>query len=280
MKINEILELDECQCIEPGFADLTVDSYSELLLEVEADRGLLLVDENEMPLAVGLHSPEGWLVGSFVYRPFRPELIGVLEDLDTEICQSAGEDWTLALREYYSTRLAGDLPPPPEDNRPGRDAMIRDLLNGVWGERISGMHCIDCCCGSGVASGVLRDMGAVPLSYDNDPELLSLGLSAGRLLPEETMHIDATMAARYLPNAEFGIGLMLGDIASFTADMWQNIFRNLLALTDETIISVATEPEIRLVESWCRAEGRDFRVFENECDPIYDRWVCVAGKSQ
>ena len=116
-----------------------------------------------------------------------------------------------------------------------------------------------------------------PLAYDNDAELLCRGLAAGRLLPEDTMWIDGTRAGDYIDDpVEAGVALMLGDISSFTAPMWEEIAAELLDLSEETLITVATEPEVRQVAAWCEEEGRKTEVWENDRDPIYDHWVCLS----
>jgi hypothetical protein len=124
---------------------------------------------------------------------------------------------------------------------------------------------------------VLRDIGYYPLSYDNDASLLSRGLFTGRLLPAETMCLDATIASRYMESSPKGIGIMMGEINSFSQDMWEAIVQELFAATEETLITVGTEPEARLVAEWGEEMGRTVDVRENPADPIYDLWVCEAN---
>jgi len=116
------------------------------------------------------------------------------------------------------------------------------------------------------------------LAYDNDSSLLALGLSRGRLVPEDTMYIDAREAFRYIAPVPLGVAFMAGEIYSYNADLWRSIIAELLALTDEALITVGTEAEATRVEGWCAGEGWDTRVFENPRDPIYDRWCCVARR--
>ena len=58
--------------------------------------------------------------------------------------------------------------------------------------------------------------------------------------------------------------------------MWEAIVRELFAATKETLITVGTEPEARLVASWGEDMGRIVDVTKNPKDPIYDLWVCEA----
>ncbi len=275
MKTKDFFKLDAVECIEPSYSALPNDYYTSVTVEMDADEGRFLVDEKEYPIAVALHGKYGWVLSNFIFRTVTADLIGKVHDLGVDVYQEPGSLWVSAVREYYSERIAEEVLPAHEDNRPGRDDLIRELIGDIWGKRV-GIQCIDCCCGSGVVSSVLRESGMKPLSYDNDPALLSLGLAAGRLLPDETMWIDGTLASAYMSPVDAGIAYMLGDITNFNAGMWEEIVGELLFLTKETVITVATRPEVLRVEEWCKSAGRNVEIFENERDPIYDRWVCLA----
>jgi hypothetical protein len=129
-----------------------------------------------------------------------------------------------------------------------------------------------------MGSAVLREIGIDSLAYDNDPTLLALGLSKGRLVPEETMLIDATLAGHYLRPAELGLALMAGTINDFTALIWRSIIKELVDLTAETMVTVESEKEAELVKMWALGEQRKVRVFENQNDRFYDRWVCIISE--
>jgi hypothetical protein len=275
MLIQDIFETEHIGCIEPTFADLTSDYYTAELLELEGEEGRILISEDDRPIAFAVRTQDQWTVASFVCRPFTPEIFGRMEELGGDIYQEPQQEYMRALMEYYNLRLCSRVRPAPEDNRPGRQEMIVSLLREVWDDT-DGRSCIDCCCGSGVVSAALRECGAYPVAYDNDPELIALGLVTGRLFPDQVMHIDATIASSYIGPAELGVGLMLGDISSFNKEMWQQIVWQLLYLSERTLLSTATEPEIRLIEEWCGEMGRTAEVFEHDADPIYDAWVCVA----
>jgi hypothetical protein len=278
MTINEILEVEGLRCIEPSFADLADDSYTPAAIEMEAEEGRLLLDEEEYPLALALKGTEGWEVASFVARPPTIGVIEKIEEIGGDIYQASRDEWTRALRNYYNDQIAAGIHPPLEDTRPGRMEEIRDLLCEIWPDPSDAL-CLDCCCGSGVGSVALRDLGMRPIAYDNDAALLALGFATGRLEKSATMCIDATVASAYVDPAPRGIGMMFGDITNFNAEMWEQIVCELLALSDETVITVATEPEIRRIEAWCRREGREIEIFEHTRDPIYDRFVCVARRA-
>jgi len=275
MKVADILEVDGCQLVEPSFAELTIDTAP--VFQTAPDEARLLVDEDEEPLALALHDDGGWQASSFLFRDPTLAAIECFEAVGGDIYQESRAAWLSAVREYYSMEILATVAPALEDLRPDREGKLRDLIGEVWGNR-AGTLCLDCCCGSGVGTAALRAGGVRALAYDNDPALLALGLSKGRLVPEDTICIDAREASRYIVPVPLGVAFMAGEIYSYNAGLWKPIVTGLLALTDEALITVGTEAEAARVEEWCAGEGRDVRVFENGRDPIYDRWCCVTRR--
>lgn len=278
MRIAEILEVDGCRLVEPSFAELTEDIYTTLLLQGRPDEARLLVDENEDPLALALHDDGGWQAASFLFRDPTLAAVECFEAVGGDIYQESREAWLSAVRAYYCAELLAATTPALEDLRSDRIEMIRDLTREVWGNR-AGTLCLDCCCGSGVGSTALQAEGIRTLAYDNDPALLALGLSKGRLTPSETICIDAQKATRYIDPVPLGTAFMVGEIYSYNTTLWRTIVANLLALTSETLITVGTQEEVVRVEEWCTQAGRTTEVFENPRDPLYDRWCCVAQRT-
>lgn len=275
MKAAEILGVDDLVFVEPQFSVLPDSRYNTTLALAAGDEGRLLLDEKEDPIALAFNNGNGWIAASFLCRNPSALLIEKFENVNGEIYQEERAAWAAAVREYYSLALKNDVPPSIEDLNPKRRGILTNLISGFW-KPGSGETCIDCCCGSGVGSLVLRDLGFVPLSYDNDEALLSLGLATGRLLPEETMWLDAMKTSAYVQPVPKGIGIMLGEINTFSEDMWHQIVSELLAVTKETLITVGTGPEANLIRDWGAELGRRVEVLENPADPIYDLWVCRA----
>jgi hypothetical protein len=274
-KAAEILGVDELVFVEPQFAMLPDPRYNVTLALAGGDDGRLLLDEKEDPIALAFRNGDCWVAASFLRRNPSATLIEKFESLDGEIYQGDREGWSAAVREYYSTALLAEYPPSVEDLNPKRRGILGTLIESFWGSG-SGDACVDCCCGSGVGSLVLRDLSYAPLSYDNDETLLSRGLHEKRLLPEETMWIDATIASHYIDPVPKGIGIMMGEINMFSQDMWQLIVSGLFAVSQETLITVGTEKEALLIRDWGADLGRDVTVTENPADPIYDLWVCTS----
>jgi hypothetical protein len=273
MKAEECLGVDAVTFIEPAFAALADSRFNTALAGVPCSEARLLVDEAEDPLALAFLGESGWTAGSFLCRNPSLALIELFEETNGEIFQEDRAIWAAAVREYYSAELLSATPPSVEDLNPTRRGILAALISGFWGKG-TGEACIDACCGSGVGSQVLRDLGYAPLSYDNDETLLSRGLREQRLLPSETMWIDATIASHYLRPVPKGIGIMLGEINTFNQEMWQQIVSELFKVSRETLITVGTETEALLIRDWGDELDRRVEITENPADPIYDLWVC------
>jgi len=273
MNAAEILGIDAVRFIEPDFAALTDSRFNAILAETRADEGRLLLDEHEEPIALAFHGSDGWIAGSFLCRNPSVALIELFESVNGEIFQEDRAVWARAVRENFSNALVANIPPSIDDLNPKRHGILKNLISNIWGKS-QGEACIDCCCGSGVGSAVLRELGFSPLSYDNDEYLLSRGLNEKRLRPEETMWIDATIASRYIEPVPKGVAIMAGEFNSFNQDMWERIVGELCLITLETLITVGTEKEALLIQEWAKDKERDMEITENPVDPIYDLWVC------
>jgi hypothetical protein len=277
MRAARILGLGGLTFIEPSFSSLSEDLYTTALLGIPAVEARVLVDMKEDPLAVAVSDGKEWYGASFLFRKPPREVFELCEELDAEVHQEERSLWLAAVREYYSLIIAGTVTPALEDLPVDRLPRLQALVEERWGKR-NEATCLDCCCGSGVGSAAARALGMRPVSYDNDPALLSLGLSTGRLHPDETMWIDATLAGNYLEPVPRGMAVMMGEINAFTGEMWETITGELLALVDEALITVGTEREARMVEGWCGASGHLAEVTENRRDVFYDRWVCRSRR--
>ena len=275
MNVTEILGIDAVRFVEPEFSAQTDSLFNDILAAVGGDDGRLLVDEHEEPVALAFHGTDGWMAGSFLYRNPTVELIEQFENMNGQIFEEDRNVFSAAVREYYSNLLLKEVPPAIEDLNPVRRGILTRLIEKHWGKG-SGATCVDCCCGSGVGSLVLRDLGYAPLAYDNDASLIARGLAAERLLPAETMCLDALVASRYIGPVPRGIGIMIGEINDFSKEMWEQIVQDLFLISQETLITVGTESEARLIQQWGTAMEREVEVTENPADPIYDLWVCIA----
>jgi hypothetical protein len=273
----DLFELFEgLEFLEQSYEQMLDDRFTEEVRLIDASESRMLIDEEEWPLSFAVNTPKGWKATSFLLRKPKVEIVERYEALGGEIFQTDRAEFAAAMREHFSESLLQMVIPAIEDFSSPRCAGVQELISEVWGERI-GQGCLDVACGSGLGSAALRQLGMVPIAYDNDPGLLALGMIKGRLMPEGTMCIDATRASLFAPKAPLGLILMAGSMNDFNEYVWRPIVEETLRLTGETLVTVETEKEAERVKRWCLAQGREVRMFENHRDPFYDRWVCVIS---
>jgi len=278
-RIASITGIPDAACAEESFADLTQSNAMEELLRTDATDTVLVAGMQDAPLALVLKTADGWKIASAIINGEGGLVQERFNAIGGRTCRTTRADWLKALKEYYSRRIISMVPPVSEMNQAGRAGLLTELLKETFQDK-TGASCLDCCCGPGIGSEVIRSLGMTPVSYDNLPSQLALGFLRGRLKEEETCCIDATIASRYIEPVEYGLGLMLGDINAANAGIWERIVSELLSLSGSTVITVVTEKEARRAARWCREAGRDVEIFENTRHPIFDRWVCTAFPRQ
>ncbi len=275
MSLTEFFEADEVRLVEPLFSDLCYKEMDELLLQIPAERSRILIDESEEILSVGLETGEGKIEAScFHLRTPSDTLIARLENMDGDIFQVSRREFEDTLRKYYSDNLINTSDIAPDDLNPERLQITRDLISSFTGNR-SDISCLDCCCGTGIGTHLMREMGLNPLSYDNDDALLARGFAEGRLVPERTMWIDGRLLEAYLTEpVDCAFGFMFGELQLFNHDIWSEIVSAICAVSQRVMITVGTEPEADIIKNWMKSGGYEPEVWENDRDPIYDRWIC------
>ncbi|HJJ36189.1 MAG TPA: hypothetical protein O0X27_03305 [Methanocorpusculum sp.] len=273
-----MIEVDELRFIEPDYSSLVNKGEPAVLIcEAEPETGgaRILIDEEENPILFAVRNDGEWYATGWLFRPPSPKELELFEKCGGDMYQEERSLIDAAFRKEFSDRIAATVPPAGEDLTEDRIEKVRSLLTEKFGTGLSGT-CIDACCGSGIGASIMRELGCKPLAYDNDDQLLSLGFSSGRLNPDEAVCIDGRIASAYLPDAAYGIGIMFGQMYSYTKDIWQPIVEELAGITQKTLITVATEEEAHWVQEWADGVGHHLEITENTRDPIYDRWVCFG----
>jgi hypothetical protein len=274
MQAPGLLQVESVEMIEPTYMALADARYTSELLGLQGTEAKVLIDEEEDPVAVAVHVSGVWKVASFLLRSPTVEVIEMLEEMDLEIIQVEGEEWAGAVREHFAMRIAR-IPPGLEDFNPARKDMIKSLMQERLGDTRD-LSCLDCGCGSGLGTVAARELGMLPLSFDNDAAMLSMGLHTGRLIPECTVLVDGTAASKYLEPADIGLMLMAGSINDFNSFIWKQVTEQMLTLSGKFLCTTETEGEAKRIQAWCVAAGRAAEVSENTRDPFYDRWVVLA----
>lgn len=280
MKLEDMIEATRLVLVEQSYMDLAAEQCSYELLAFSAKQTKILIDEEENPLCIAIgDDSSGWLGTCFLLHAPPIPLFEMLEEMECEVYQEPRNKIEAAIREYYSVHLLASVTPALEDLNENRVQLLRDLLH-EYAEHLIGSSCLDCCCGSGVGSLVLREMGWNPISFDNDEALLARGFVSKRLDPSQTLCIDATKLCDFIDIPEKGVDLafafMVGEINNFSQNIWDDILDQIFFLSTRAFLTVGTEEEARLIEEWAADAEKEVIVHENTRDILYDRWVCIV----
>ncbi|HJJ33995.1 MAG TPA: hypothetical protein O0X19_06460 [Methanocorpusculum sp.] len=278
-RLSAMIDAEALHFIEPDYSALVNNGEPGVLIREaspEKNGARILLDTEGNPLLFAVKNAGEWYATGWLFRDPSAEELELFGNADGTFYEEERGEIESAFREEFSSRIAKTVTAVGEDLTEHRIEMIRSLLAEKFGTNLSGTTCIDACCGSGIGSSVMRSFGAKPLAYDNDEELLALGFSCGRLKTDEAVCIDGRIASAYMPDADYGVGIMFGQMYSYTKEIWQPIVEELAGITKKTLITVATEEEAHWVQEWAAGVGRDLKISENPRDPIYDRWVCFG----
>ena len=271
MALCELFDLEDLRMLENTLEDLGNEIFLAQMLR-GSDQVRLLISSDETPLAMA-REDGGWKAVSFLWKEPSDELIELLPELDISVYTCDEETYREAVYDHFSRKIMNEVEPALDDVPEDRAKKVSDLVWKEW-EFKPGSLCYDCCCGSGVGSLALSKVGLRSFAFDLDAALLSRGLQSGRLQTWSTAQLDATKASQYLERAPFALMLMAGDINVGNTWVWKQIFEQVLLIADHVMVTVGSQEEAELLRSWAEAKGRTPKVFENQRDPFYDRWVC------
>ena len=284
MKLEDMIEAARLVLVEQSYMDLAYEQCSYDLLAFSGDLARVLIDEDENPLCIAISDGDNaWLGTCLLLHDPPVPLLEMLENMDCEIYQEPRYEIIPSIREYFSMQLLASVTPALEDLNENRVQLLRELLL-EYAEQLTGESCLDCCCGSGPGTVVLREMGWNPIAFDNDETLLVRGFVSERLDPAHTLCIDATQLCDLLDIPEGGVdlafGFMVGEINNFSQNIWDDILDQIFFISKCAFLTVGTEAEARLIEEWAQDAGKDVTVRENPRDILYDRWICIVRISE
>lgn len=144
---------------------------------------------------------------------------------------------------------------------------------------------LEICCGNGMATAALRDLGYNVYALDNDKCAVCEGLFHGALRASSTAVLDA----RHLSEYEFAqyhdfrcvVGFMLGAIYEFNKIDWQKILSEAAAIINDGLflLTVHKKEEIDFIHKTMLDLGIKGQIVDNRDDTsIYDQWVYIGVK--
>jgi SAM-dependent methyltransferase len=144
---------------------------------------------------------------------------------------------------------------------------------------------LEVCCGNGMATVALRELGYNVYAIDNDKCVVCEGLFYGALTKENTLVMDARCLVEYeiAKYHEFGCvtGFMLGSIYEFNKPDWQKILSEAAEVIGEGILlfTVHKKEEADFIYKTMLDFGIEGEIIDNRDDTsIYDQWAYIGVK--
>jgi hypothetical protein len=289
--LHQILDLkdeDEIFLAEESLQDLiTLPVTSEILFSgIKADRAIEI--EGELGIALHLSQPaEFWLLLIDLYSEekvlegFRPR-----NELGCKTIKTTEGLLFEAIVEYFSLSLAGELFCESCDAKEGPlyvDDRIMRLESFLAPILPMKSRLLEICCGSGMATQSLYNLGCRPFSMEFDRCELCQGLKSGKLDPERAFVIDARLLNHFFNPGSFDavVGFMIGLIDQVNWNTWRDIVLTASDLARQMVLyTVYTQKEAELIAKALQEASWDTKVIDNR-DPggIYDQWAVLAGRN-
>jgi SAM-dependent methyltransferase len=141
---------------------------------------------------------------------------------------------------------------------------------------------LEICCGNGMSTLPLHELGYSPLTIDNDKCQICQGLEHEALRPERTIILDATNLSQFFREESFDTvaGFMLGTIYSFNKEIWEKMVSEAVKLLKPggmMMLTVNKREEMEILKSVLDTTRVKGNIIDNTDDKgIYDQWVYVG----
>lgn len=285
--LHKVLGLSENENIflaEESLADLiTLPVTGDLLASgFDFDQAIGIGGKSLMGIAIHSSNPDFWL---FLTDHFSDDKMveRYVQHLQIEQIGASESAYLDAVIEYYSLSLASELlceSCPVMGNPLYADDRI-DRLEGLLQTTLpSNINVLEICCGGGMATQQLFNLGYSPWALDVDRCEVCQALKAGLLHPARTLVLDARLLHFFFSPASFDavVGFMVGLIDDVNWNMWKDILVRSSNLARKMILyTVYTEREVLLVAEALGAAGWDGEIIDNrDSAGIYDQWAYLA----
>jgi SAM-dependent methyltransferase len=138
---------------------------------------------------------------------------------------------------------------------------------------------LEICCGNGMSTLPLHEMGYDPLSIDHDRCQICQGLEHNVLYPGRTIILDATRLSEFFVAKSFDTitGFMLGTIYSFNREIWEKMISEAVKLLKPggmILLTVNKKEEMEILCSALEKAHINGKMIDNTDEKgIYDQWV-------
>ena len=312
MRLHDLLRIDETEVVhlaEPGFSDLgtcktSVRYLSEIVRSEIRFDNVIRVETHDglsgVALPLSLDGQDFWLVFTNVIcrdPDFADHATGLCEQADNvRIAETTDLLFMDAIIEYYSLMLVNralcekcmhEKKSFGSIFSKSRADMLVTLLKTIEesdGIDFAGMDLLEICCGNGMATIALRQLGCDPVCLDSDKCAVCEGLEHDVLLPHRSMVLDATQLSHFFEAGSFDCvaGFMLGAIYPFNKDVWKRIMAESIVPLREggfLVFTVHKNEEIDILKEIMDELGTTGRIIDNRDDAgVYDQWVYLGHK--
>ena len=313
IKLNELLDIQENIILMESeyqnntyitkslkFLYNTVSELSQFNEPVNAK--IIMLEESGSVYALGLYNPPikqpaFWTLLTTVldtehqntFKEFVHAIKSHIADEGVLTLHIEKSEFIEAIREYYSIKLVETLKNCPVNsgfvyNKP-RVERLKRIINQLEQSHsldLSG-RVLEICCGNGMATAALSELGIRPLCIDNDSYSILEGLASKVLKPEKTIVADVTELTDVIKGEEFdaSIGFMLGDIDEFNRPSWKEILIQTIKLTKKggsLLFTFRTEPEVMFVKDLLEELATGDVICQSETESLYDCWIYIGKK--
>ncbi len=308
MLIQDILGIethDSIYFVEESYAALKNNTLSLQYLEKirkEQEDIAGIKDEKGDITGLVLFNPETDESGEFYAiftnlissKPFPNEssrrFSSIVADLNlNKIYNITSKEFNEAVIEYYSLslvnrQLCGNCNISKEPYEmvyiESRNTKLKGLLDKY---QLEG-EILEICCGNGMSTKPLREMGYNPLTIDFDRCQICQGLEHNVLDPKRTIVLDATRLSEFFPENAFDTiaGFMLGTIYPFNRDLWEKMMVEAVKVLKKDgmiMVTVNKKEEIEFLGSALEKNHIRGEIVDNTDEKgIYDQWAYVGYK--
>ncbi|MBU4374832.1 MAG: class I SAM-dependent methyltransferase [Euryarchaeota archaeon] len=205
-----------------------------------------------------------------------------------KLCNATSTEFNDAIIEYYSLSLVNrglcenchiSKEPYEMVYIKSRNAKLKGLLDKY---KLHG-ELLEICCGNGMSTLPLHEMGYNPLTIDYDKCQICQGLEHNVLDPKRTIVLDATRLSEFFPDNAFDtiVGFMLGTIYPFNKGIWEKMMAEaveVLKTEGMLMLTVNKKEEIEILKDALEKNHITGKIIDNTDEKgIYDQWV-YAGK--
>jgi len=309
MLIHDILGIDPGEnvyFVEESYAALKNNNQSLQYLEsIQKDPEAhleLILDENDKLIGLILLSPEDDESGderavftnivSSVPLPNQSDkhFSAIATNLTfNKTYRTTSKKFSEAVIEYYSHALVNrqlcencitTKEPYEMSYIPGRNIRLKAILEKY---ELKG-DILEICCGNGMSTLPLHELGYDPLTIDIDRCQICQGLEHKVLYPGRTIVLDATRLSEFFMEKSFDTiaGFMLGTIYSFNRGIWEKMISEAVKLLKPggiILLTVNKKEEMEILNSALEKSHVIGKMIDNTDEKgIYDQWLYVGTR--